>query len=505
MKRIEIQNLKQIKHLEFEIPKPGVHVLSGTNGSGKSSVLACLLRIGRPNAFQLSFKTSKISPLLDEFKETKISYTNGDQTVSYHHSGSRWEPTPKKNGQLLKEFGYPGVVYAAADSQRIEPRAEDFKPQRVRDAPTTIKRAACKILDNIKFNDLKVINVRRGVGAEAFLLPAPSNQSSSKRNSYYSEKNFSLGELCVLKLLRQLEKCPNGALVLIDELELALHPRAQIRLFEHLQEMSKDKGLTTIFSTHSVNLIKTAQRQCIHFIERIGDTTTLHAGCFPTFVLGQISFQEENSPDIVVFVEDERAQGIVDEFVRHVIIEKYANKPRPSVVVVPIGTIQSVISMLSRASALLPPRVAYFGLLDQDAKTEYISSLEKSKNHKQLEKIREVEKKLAFLPWTPEVGMCQHFYNSLQQRERDLQNYFGDQRITLSNINTEEFSSTTGAPQRDVSKRHIDAICRQISDIRNISPEIAKRDLSRFFVVNSINSNHGNTMKATLLPMLQVN
>lgn len=169
-KSIVIKNLKQIDQLEFVMPPPGVHILSGTNGAGKSSLLTCLLRIGRPNAFQNAFLTSRKSVVLDLFQKAEISYSVNGTAVTYRYSGERWSPSPKSQSKLLQSFGYPSVIYAAANAERIEPRAEDFKPRNVRDVAKTLRDAAIKILGDDKFERLKVVNVRRGIGAEAFLM-----------------------------------------------------------------------------------------------------------------------------------------------------------------------------------------------------------------------------------------------------------------------------------------------------------------------------------------------
>lgn len=119
-----------------------------------------------------------------------------------------------------------------------------------------------------------------------------------------------MGELCVLKLLKQLDTCPHGSMVLIDELELALHPRAQIKLFNHLVAVSRTKRLTTIFSTHSVSLIKSVERENLYFIDRDGPATTLIKGCYPTYALGQLALSEERTPDVALFVEDEQLSSL---------------------------------------------------------------------------------------------------------------------------------------------------------------------------------------------------
>lgn len=53
MTTVEINNLKGIKHLAYSIPdKPGVFILSGSNGCGKTTLLIAIDRIGNSEAFR---------------------------------------------------------------------------------------------------------------------------------------------------------------------------------------------------------------------------------------------------------------------------------------------------------------------------------------------------------------------------------------------------------------------------------------------------------------------
>ncbi len=204
---ISIAHLKGMSSLEFDVPTGGVYLLCGSNGVGKSSVLACMYRLGFSNAFPDFFRTSQISERLDRFDKTEINFSAGGRSVKYVYGGQRWVPQPRKNADVLDSFGFSSVLYIGANASRIEPRSEDFRPNRVRDASTFVAKNAAVILDAEKFNDLKVINVTRGT-TNAFLLPVSyPNAKGTAQQSYFSEKNFSLGELCVLKLLRSLEGC----------------------------------------------------------------------------------------------------------------------------------------------------------------------------------------------------------------------------------------------------------------------------------------------------------
>ena len=50
--KITLTKIKKVKKLEFTLPIQGVYLITGLNGSGKTSLLAALYRIGSRNAFQ---------------------------------------------------------------------------------------------------------------------------------------------------------------------------------------------------------------------------------------------------------------------------------------------------------------------------------------------------------------------------------------------------------------------------------------------------------------------
>lgn len=56
---------KKIKELNFEMPEGGVWVVTGLNGSGKTSLFAAIFRTGAQHAFQRFYKTSALEHKLD--------------------------------------------------------------------------------------------------------------------------------------------------------------------------------------------------------------------------------------------------------------------------------------------------------------------------------------------------------------------------------------------------------------------------------------------------------
>ena len=194
IKRIVIKNLKPIRELTFDVPERGVYLLAGSNGAGKTSLLACLRRIGHRHAFAHHFASSQQSASLDNFEGTEVEYILNAQSVKYVYGGERWVPRPRSRNRLVDSFGYPNVLYIGATADRITPRPEDFNPRRIRPAAQMIRDTANRIFGTTKFDHLKTINLARGVGNSAFLIQS----SPPPRSKYYSERNFSLGELSVV-------------------------------------------------------------------------------------------------------------------------------------------------------------------------------------------------------------------------------------------------------------------------------------------------------------------
>lgn len=88
----------------------------------------------------------------------------------------------------------------------------------------------------------------------AFAIPLGGNR-------FYTEQNFSFGEIVLLNLLYDIESVEKDSLVLVDELEMALHPSAQIRLMQYLSELSEQNNLTVLISTHSASIIKAQKKR----------------------------------------------------------------------------------------------------------------------------------------------------------------------------------------------------------------------------------------------------
>jgi len=447
---IEICNLRNIKKLRFEIPNQGVWLVTAGNGAGKTSLLACLRRIDYPNAFQVHFPTSLVSPQLDNHSNGTVTYEIDGEKVEYAYRGERWTPRPRRNSHLFKKLGYPTVTYIGATADRITPRQEDFDTKGVRSVKPGIITAANDIFDTQKFTALRSINLSRGVGNDAFVLHVSNNPKT-----YHSEKHFSLGELCVLKLLRLITQVHNNSMIIIDELEMALHPRAQVKLLRYLQEQAREKKLTIIFSTHSVSLLKAIDRKQIIYLEKQDDgVTRTIIGCYPTYALGNIAADEERLPDLVLYVEDALARDMVTAFFTLFANEKYTDPTtRPTLKTVPVGGFQQVVTFLDQNRAVLPNHVKQLAILDADVKGETLKEWESAREHKQLHKFQKLSNKINYLPFTPEVGLVSFIADDVVGFQAQLRHRFVDNQIHIQPIMAKHNPKLLAKAQRDACKQ----------------------------------------------------
>lgn len=494
---IDISNVKGIQSLKFELPKNGLYLLCGTNGAGKSSILACAHRIGFSNAFAMSFKSSGTKNL-DDFADSRIEYTAGKKTVAYIYGGHRWTPRPRKNASVLAEFGFPSVHYIAANANRIEPRPEEFKPKNIRDASLYIRENSSYILDSPRFKDLKIFNVTQGLSL-AFLLPAIPRKGSPKA-SFFSEKNFSLGELCVLKLLREVENCKANSLLLIDEIELALHPLAQVRLLSVLEKAAEKKNLTVIVATHSVSLINAVHRNKILQLCRDGESITCIQGPYHAAAIGSVSSLDPAAVDYVFVVEDECAATVVRAIARKLSHTLVSHK-QPDFRVIPLGTYESALQFTKNSTVFLPNTAKVWSVLDGDAKASIESWAEK-KDPTKLTLLNSLAGKIHYLPWTPELGFASLIFNNEAFHTQSIRKQFGNvNRLTLYPDELRELLNLAdGKGKRDAAKAWLAKVIQHVCTTTAENPQVVRDRLLTYFGESVSDENE---IKRLFMPLLR--
>ncbi|WEK37183.1 MAG: AAA family ATPase [Candidatus Pseudobacter hemicellulosilyticus] len=496
MATIIIENLKNIKHLEFKIPPRGVHVLTGANGSGKTTLLACLERLAHSNAFPNHFKTSAANRF-DDFSAARIKYHHNNKEVCYRYSNTRWSPIPRANADVLSNMGFAETFHLTSSSERFYVQTSTL-PDRIRPATPFIQESMNEIFQTQKFDDLRRIKLPgKGLGEGrsnyGFLLPAGNRQ-------YYTEKNFSLGEILVLNALHTLQHIRNNSLLLIDEIELALHPRVQIRFFDFLERLSSQKQLTIILSTHSSSLIKKAKK-LIHLEKISTGEVIVHEKALPAFVLKEVAFSEDFVPDIICCVEDHQAAHLLKALIDRFFV-LVPNRNRPDFSIMPVGGWREVISFRHRIiNTLFHISVRKIAVPDQDAEDDIQAlrnkAVRQASEQDLLNTINALGSDFCVLPCTPELGLHQFFGDRNRNFDQFFQTKFNAGHLSFSQIVAAEHQANganRSSKPRDAAKAWNYHICMSIQTVTGLHPDIVQRYMYEIYVEQFFTGAHQNTL-----------
>lgn len=473
-KSILIKDIKNIGYMEFSIPsKPAVYVLTGNNGSGKTTLLTCLLRIGNHRAFQDYFNPG--SSQLDSYNG-EIVYSIDQESVSYHYAGSRWPPIPRSNSKILSAFGFSEVRFLTATGRRLFIHEQYINQSHYRPVEKSLKDDMNSILETDKFSNMLYVQTgsSRGPGGgsqrwkRAYVIKI-------NRNTYYSEKNFSLGEIIILNTLLAIRDVPEQSMLLIDELEIALHPRAQLRLLRYLEKKAEEKHLTIMLSTHSSSLIKSSKN--LIYLENKGNgNIRISTNCYPAIVLREIAIEDDIQPDYVFMVEDDMAEKLLTAMI-DIYFKIEESRIRPIIRILPIGGYENVLQFAKHNSNyLFSNNIGQYVFLDNDVK-EVKTEIARKGNRRNATEQRiyelftELDNVTEYLPITPELGLWQWLnvstaeINSYMQEKYDCTRRLSD-LIEITNNKYSNDDNDTGG-NRKKSKRRIKHLMLQLGDIVN--------------------------------------
>lgn len=155
--------------------------------------------------------------------------------------------------------------------------------------------------------------------------PVPVVSLSGKDISGF---HLGAGEFTMTELLQK--NPPQHTLLIIDEIETSLHPRAQRRLIRDLAEMCRVKELQIILTTHSPYILGELPPEARGYILMNGDQRQVVFGVSPDFAMTQMD--DEIHPECDLYVEDERAKMMALE-----ILVKFASDLVRRVQIIPFG------------------------------------------------------------------------------------------------------------------------------------------------------------------------
>jgi energy-coupling factor transporter ATP-binding protein EcfA2 len=148
------------------------------------------------------------------------------------------------------------------------------------------------------------------------------------------------GEDTTQDLLMALENIPEYSLLLIDEVEASLHPRAQRRLVNFLLWLARRKRVQIILTTHSSAIFEELPKEARILLLRNGTGKNVIYGATSEFALTKVD--DENRPALTLFVEDRESEIFLREIIRNY---KEGSEILPLVNIQPVGP-ADVVQML---------------------------------------------------------------------------------------------------------------------------------------------------------------
>lgn len=508
MFQVILENLKGIKKLEFPFPeRKGIYVLTGVNGCGKTSLLVALSRLGDKFAFK-SFQVKNDKWLkIDAYKNASIIYKTDIKEVKYQYSRSRWVPTPRENSSLINEFPFINTLFISTLGLRFYTQ-DKFVSKRpvLLEVSDSIKRPMKEILSSDKYDDLKFITVKGKRGRQSQLHRNNKLYVIQTGHNIYSEHNFSLGERLLLNTLDILEHITPKTLLLIDEVELALHPLAQIKFYDYLKEQALQKDLAIIISTHSASLINHAEKRL--FLERQSDgTIEVLKECFPSYILRTVSSSEEQKPDFFFFVEDDMAT----DYLRYIVNKFLADTGKPiNCKVIPIGPFENVVKLVEAFPLFGYDKTHVQAFLDEDVKSVYRdwrNNRDRTEaEQKKYDLFNRNKDNISYLSITPELGA----WEWIEQNPIVLKDYLDAQYEmqaydVISLINE---TSTEEAPNKHGNLRNWAKGCfKNIADkIYAKNPQISKSEVYKGLLICYTNAHYDlNNLKRIFFPLFNRN
>lgn len=132
----------------------------------------------------------------------------------------------------------------------------------------------------------------------------------------YSSFNTASGEDVLVNLLGQILHMPEYSLILIDELEVGLHPKIQRRLIDVLYIISQRQHKQFIITSHSYAVIDSVPVSSRIFIQNNAGNFVAFSGLSTYETLTRMD--SEAFPVTMIYVEDDESKQIVDNAIAEI-------------------------------------------------------------------------------------------------------------------------------------------------------------------------------------------
>lgn len=174
------------------------------------------------------------------------------------------------------------------------------------------------------------------------------------------------GEDSLLDMFRTFDSIPKQSLLVIDEVENSLHPRAQRRLVQYLLDLARRQKIQVILSTHSSYVLDELPPVARIMLLRLSDQKDILYGISSQFALSSID--EESHPELYVYLEDTESEMLFWEILKNAGDQYASLMKRISTQAAGSSSVINTLEKLAKEKRLPQASMA---VIDGDKKEDY--------------------------------------------------------------------------------------------------------------------------------------
>ncbi|NFE96385.1 ATP-dependent nuclease [Clostridium botulinum] len=313
IKSITINNLRgwSGQTIEFRFP---ICAIVGENGIGKSTFLraaACAYENKSGSTFYPSKLFINTQWDASSVNNAMIEYNvlEGDKTRTLKWKKTNdWGFTPKKNKPSRHTFfldiSRTLPLDATAGYAKVAKQSNEEGEKNIELNEDSLRWLSYVLGNN--YSKARFTNTDINKEREIGLLTRDFGE--------VSQFHQGAGEDTILDTFKLLQSIPNQSVLIIDEVEASLHPKAQRRFIEYLLHICRTKKIQIILSTHSPFVFDQLPEEARIMLIQLSDRKEIMYKISTKFALSLLD--NISYPELYIFVEDEEASKLLLEIIK---------------------------------------------------------------------------------------------------------------------------------------------------------------------------------------------